>query len=44
MHAHFLWVALLAPLAAGVLEIADQFLLLLRIDGDSWLVLGHGRS
>ena len=42
VHAHFLWVALLAPLAAGVLEIADQFLLL-RIDGDSWLVLGYGR-
>src|SRR6202142_1001654 len=42
VHAHFLRVALLAPLAAGVLEIADQFLLL-GIDGDRWLVLGHGR-
>ncbi len=42
VHAHFLRVALHAPLAAGVLEIADQFLLL-GIDGDRWLVLGHGR-
>src|SRR5271157_3816690 len=33
--------ALFAPLAAGVLEIADQ-LLLLGIDGYSRLVLGHG--
>src|SRR5271166_6478419 len=28
VHAHFFRIALLAPLAAGVLEIADQFLLL----------------
>ena len=26
MHAHFLRIALLAPVAASVLEIADQFL------------------
>src|SRR5208283_2690382 len=41
VHAHFFRIALFAPLAAGVLEIADQ-LLLLGIDGYSRLVLGHG--
>ena len=41
VHAHFLRIALLAPVAASVLEIADQFLLL-RIDRNSRLVLGHG--
>ena len=34
VHTHFFWVALLASLAAGVLEIADQFLLLWRVNQD----------
>ena len=42
MHAHLFRIALSAPFAAGVLEIADQFLLL-RIDGYGRLVLGHRR-
>src|SRR5271165_5575161 len=42
MDAHLFRIALSAPFAAGVLEIADQFLLL-RIDGYGRLVLGHRR-
>jgi hypothetical protein len=42
VHAHFFRIASRTPFAAGVLEIADQFLLL-RIDRNSRLVLGHGR-
>src|ERR1700723_2374830 len=40
VHAHFLRIASRTPFAAGVLEISDQ-LLLLRIDRNSRLVLGH---
>ena len=39
VHAHFFRIASRTPFAAGVLEIADQFLLL-RIDRNSRLVLG----
>ena len=42
MHAHLFRIALSAPFAAGVLEIADQFLLL-RVDRYGRLVLGHRR-
>ena len=37
VHAHFFRFALLSPFATGVLEIADQFLLL-RIDGNDRLI------
>src|SRR6202041_188305 len=42
VHAHFFRIASRTPFAAGVLEISDQ-LLLLRIDRNSRLVLGHRR-
>ncbi len=41
VHTHFFWRALRTPFPTGVLEIADE-LLLLRIDGDHRLVLGQG--
>ncbi len=42
VHAHVLRLALGSPFPTGVLEIADQFLLL-RVHGDHRLVLGQGR-